>query len=855
MSLSVKTRKLKRFALIFDVFLIFFIISILGVAYAFFSTTIIRQTRVEHQRLIESLNDVIDNFIKREIDQVELSLGYLELYGKDYREDSENIFASSSLYSLYSVASDMTIDNIYYFHDSTKISSLLGVDLSQSEKSEAIQKVLATGEDSVIPFHVSTISGRTTLAFLFPLGDGVLIAEPDINGLFSLISNLGLLKLYNNSVILLLKPQSGEVIYRSSSLIFPYFEFLSEADTAEIGGENYYFFKRALTDIQVDLVILTPSEYYLGSISRWRNYFFVIVAIVLLFYLVRRLWEQKAFFRPLELFFSTVNTGLLTEISLESKYYEWRSIEENYNGALRKIQEYSSNLAKTNKNLAITLNSIADAVIVTDPDGRIIRMNPVAVFMTGTAGIYRDKPIDDVLKLCDPYTMIPMENPVFQVFRNAGKKIRTENFILKGQVDKEFHISLSCAPVQDVDGQIRGAVLVFSDVTNRILREKELNRLKNLLVGIIDSMPSVIIGIDGNGNVTQWNKEAEILTGLTTEQAVGLSVFQAMPDLKGHSDAVMKSIKNRSIVRKEKVYTMKNNEKYFSDLTIYPLISIEEEGAVIRIDDITERVNIEVMMIQTEKMMSLGGLAAGMAHEINNPLAGITQNLQVLNRRLFEFKEKDREIAGELKLDLNLLREYLERRSVPELINVISRSGFRAADIVKSMLNFSRLNDQSPDPVDIHILIDEAVNLASYDYQIDNKFDFKLIEIIREYDLSLEKISCYSSELLQVFLNLLKNAAQSMTKLPKGLIESKIIIRTFRSGNHLIIEVEDNGPGINEQIQKRIFEPFFTTKEVGRGTGLGLSVSYFIITEKHKGRLEVISEEGKGAKFIISLPF
>ena len=150
-------------------------------------------------------------------------------------------------------------------------------------------------------------------------------------------------------------------------------------------------------------------------------------------------------------------------------------------------------------------------------------------------------------------------------------------------------------------------------------------------------------------------------------------------------------------------------------------------------------------------------------------------------------------------------------------------------------------------------LMDKTIELAATDYDLKTKFDFKKIKITRNYDKNTPEIKCESNKIQQVFLNILINGAHAMAEVPT-LKKPEFTISINYKKNLLKIEICDNGPGIPSNIKSRIFEPFFSTKEIGRGTGLGLSVSYFIITDQHKGTLEVRSKEGKGTTFIICIP-
>ncbi len=270
-------------------------------------------------------------------------------------------------------------------------------------------------------------------------------------------------------------------------------------------------------------------------------------------------------------------------------------------------------------------------------------------------------------------------------------------------------------------------------------------------------------------------------------------------------------------------------------------------------EDITERKKTQEIMIQSEKMMSLGGLTAGVAHELNNPLGGMLQGVQNVQRRLSPDLKRNQLASMEVGIDLHKLQSYLEKREITSMLDGIKDSGKKATRIISNMLQFSRKSEFNMAPTNLVILIENVLNLASKDYNLKKNYDFRNIKIVKEFDSNLPIVPCTETELEQVLLNLLSNAAWAMVndnndRLPQITLRLKLEDEVAR------IEVEDNGPGIDEETRKRIFEPFFTTKPVGEGTGLGLSVSYMIITNNHKGTMEVDSELGKGTIFTIKLP-
>jgi signal transduction histidine kinase len=257
-------------------------------------------------------------------------------------------------------------------------------------------------------------------------------------------------------------------------------------------------------------------------------------------------------------------------------------------------------------------------------------------------------------------------------------------------------------------------------------------------------------------------------------------------------------------------------------------------------------------MVQTEKMMSIGGLAAGMAHEINNPLGIITQAAQNIERRISLELHANRKVSEELGLNLEGIRAYFDKRQISDAIASIRTASARAAKIVSNMLQFSRRADTTTEPASFAQIVDQALELAASDYDLKKKYDFRSIEIIKDYQ-DTPQVLIVPVEIEQVILNLFKNAAQAMIANPPDR-RPRIILRLRCEGRYAVLEVEDNGSGMAEDTRRRVFEPFFTTKEPGVGTGLGLSVSYMIVTQNHKGLMEVQSTPGRGTVFKVRLP-
>ena len=451
---------------------------------------------------------------------------------------------------------------------------------------------------------------------------------------------------------------------------------------------------------------------------------------------------------------------------------------------------------------------------------------------------------------------------VFSSVENALLKHRTyqimksENAIARTMKNSIF-LTISIA-VAALAVSIIWALVLRNTFTYKSEAESELSSLRNYLQNIIDSMPSAIIAVDSSGKVILFNYEAGKCFADSGLCIGCTNIEDFLPeniDIYGLISGTLESGRPESL---SKIKDIKEDSEIYSDITLYPIEELGQRGVVIRIDDVTEKARMDEVLVQTEKMLSVGGLAAGMAHEINNPLAAIVQTGNVMTERLINTgMESNRKAADEAGIDMTAISSYIKSRGIPRMLDTINEAGIRISEIVKNMLSFSRKTETAFESRNPAELVDRIIELASTDFDLKKKFDFKEIKIIKNYSDGLPEIECHSSKIQQVLLNILKNGAQAMFELkaPAQDFQPSFIITIKKQGPDFIcIEIKDNGPGMPEDVRKRIFEPFFSTKEPGIGTGLGLSVSYFIITHDHGGEIRVETSPGRGANFIISLP-
>ncbi len=381
-------------------------------------------------------------------------------------------------------------------------------------------------------------------------------------------------------------------------------------------------------------------------------------------------------------------------------------------------------------------------------------------------------------------------------------------------------------------------------------RLEDLDRMHAYLASVLDAMPSAILGVDADLRVTRANKAAGELAGCPASELAGRLFGDVFSELRRYVSGAVGAVREGRAMERRGAEVYEGRATRYFDIMLSPV----EAGvsAVIRLDDVTDRIRLDRVIVQTEKMVSLGGLAAGMAHEINNPLGGILQGAQNIRLRLLEDRPVNREAARELGVALESVVAYAERRGIARFLEGIRDSGQRAAAIVQHMLEFSREADRQRTRERLEQVVDASLELAASDFSLERATDFRRIRIERDYQPGMPEVAVVRTEIEQVVFNCVKNAAEAMGA--AGTPEPRLELSTRLEGPHAVIEIGDNGPGMDEETRKRVFEPFFTTKAVGEGTGLGLSVSYFIVTTNHGGEFLVDSRPGRGCRFQIRLP-
>jgi two-component system, NtrC family, sensor kinase len=351
----------------------------------------------------------------------------------------------------------------------------------------------------------------------------------------------------------------------------------------------------------------------------------------------------------------------------------------------------------------------------------------------------------------------------------------------------------------------------------------ELQRLKAYTENIIESINVAVLAIDPEGIIKSCNRAFEDLFNTTRQRITGSPIeklFAADVISTIQRTAGIKTWELEDSASIFKLYLdSRAGKRLIVNLSLIPLnnASTANSGSLLVLDNITERMLLEDQLMQAEKLSSIGLLAAGIAHEVNTPIAGISSYTQMLLRNTPESDQR---------------KPILEK---------IEKQTFRAAEIVNGLLNFSRMNASEFKALDINQLISDSLALLNHQLQQNH------IKVDSRFDGSLPPIYGNMGKLQQVFVNLFLNARDAM---PSG---GELAVQTGMNESMVVIDISDTGMGISEENLKKIFDPFFTTKALGKGTGLGLAVTYGIIQE-HGGRILVDSDFGKGTHFRLKLP-
>jgi PAS domain S-box-containing protein len=467
--------------------------------------------------------------------------------------------------------------------------------------------------------------------------------------------------------------------------------------------------------------------------------------------------------------------------------------------SIRKLQESEARATRI-------LRSIGDAVIVTDPEGRITRMNPIAEGLTGwTFEEAEGRLLEEVFCIVSEGTRETVESPAEKVKRFGTIVGLTNHTVLKSRHGREVHIDDSGAPIRSDTGELIGIVLVFRDINERRAAERQRDALTAQLHQVLTATTDAIVSVNREWVMTFTNPKAKEIYG----DVVGKNLWETFPSAIYEGSPFLEHYHRAMDERLSGDF-----EAYYPEpLNVWLQVMVHptEEGIVAFSRDITRRRNSEAALMRSEKLAAVGRLASSIAHEINNPLESV-MNLIYLARQ----QAKDPEVA--------------------KLLEVADQEIQRVAVIASQTLRFYK-QTSSPRAVNCNDLFSTVLSI--YKGRLKNS------------NISVEKrtrtdqpIVCFEGDVRQVLMNLIGNAIDAMPAGGRLLIRERLGTEWATPRRGVVFTVADTGVGMPREVTEKIFDPFFSTKGIG-GTGLGLWVSQDIV-KRHHGSLKVRSSQRAG---------
>ncbi len=506
------------------------------------------------------------------------------------------------------------------------------------------------------------------------------------------------------------------------------------------------------------------------------------------------------------------------------------------------------------------------SVVITDTSGTIEYVNHRFTEITGYTA---EEAVGANPRVLKSGQMDPAVYEELWATITAGREWRGE--LLNRRKDGTlFWEQASISPLFDETGRVSHYLAVKADITEQKQKEEELRAAHRANALLLATIPSILIGIDADGRVTQWNPAAERTFGIPAVAVLGRP-FKAC-GIPWHmmeiEEAVARCLhEGRTLRLDDNFFVRPDGSDGLLGITLTPVT--DEAGAaagcLLLASDVTERRHLESQLAQAQKLESIGQLAAGIAHEINTPTQYVGDNTRFLEEafgdldRLLEALERLLEEAraggvrpetvaeAEAALEEADL-EYL-REEIPAAIAQSLEGIDRVTRIVAAMKEFSHPGRGEKVPTDLNKQIESTVTVSRNEWKYVAELETRL-------DPELPLVPCLAAELNQVFLNIIVNAAHAIRDVvgdgSQG--KGKITVSSHRDGDWVEVRIADTGTGIPDHARAKVFDPFFTTKEVGKGTGQGLAIAHSVVVDKHGGTLTFETETGKGTTFIIRLP-
>lgn len=420
--------------------------------------------------------------------------------------------------------------------------------------------------------------------------------------------------------------------------------------------------------------------------------------------------------------------------------------------------------------------------------------------------------------------------PIEKTFQD-GKSHYGETSGVEKNGEKKYWIYIT-APLKNADGEIVAGMEMSLDITPRRKLEKRLQASEKKYQSIFDNIPNPVFLLEKQTlEVLDCNNSVKLIYGFNKEEIVHHSFLDLF--IKDEREKMGSLIKSSSILNRIK-HLNKEGRLIYVDIWISPAEYNEQKQLLVTTSDITKRLEAEEELIQAGKLATLGEMSTGVAHELNQPLSVIKTASDFILKKMGQNKAVEESVLSKLLFKINTNID-------------------RASKIIEHMRDFARKSDINFEDADVNKILKRAYDIFSQQLKVRG------IEVVWELMDTLPAVTIDPGRIEQVFINLLVNARDAIeeksSQMGSSIENEKIFIQTMTEKGHIVVKIKDTGIGISREIRDKIFDPFFTTKEIGKGTGIGLSISYGIIKEC-KGQIEAVSnKKSPGVTFIVRFPF
>jgi PAS domain S-box-containing protein len=561
----------------------------------------------------------------------------------------------------------------------------------------------------------------------------------------------------------------------------------------------------------------------------------------------------------------------LTLSGIKNELNSWQAVGIVHDATMRKKNEDA--LRKSREHLTRVVETIVEGIYIVDAGGHIVFANKAAEKMFGiTKDELYSRSYDDAkwdVRKADGSKLYKKDFP-FSIVKSTKKPVFGIELLTTHPDGTKLIVSINAAPMFDNGGAFDGMVATQQDITDKKRKEQELKAAHRENEALLGAMKSILIRTSAEGTITRTNSTAIETFGFDRSRIIGKKIYEI--EVGWDNREVRRLMKKcadskKTVSSDDMKFKGVDGGERFVGFSVNPVFNEESilNGFLFLGSDLTERRILESQLTQSQKLESIGSLAAGIAHEINTPTQFTGDNIHFLKDSFGDILEvvgKYRNLVAKCgatstfadkiskikKFEEELDIEYLIEE-IPEAIESALSGTSRVSNIVKAMKDYSHPPTSEKVLVDLNRVIDSVITISRNEWKY-------VAELETNFSDEIGMVPCFPDEFNQVILNLITNAAHAISeKLGESSEEKGLItVSTTREDEWAVITVSDTGSGIPDSIKGKVFDHFFTTKEVGRGTGQGLSISRNIIIEKHGGQITFDSTEGEGTSFVIKLP-